>query len=241
MIRRSEASTVADVLRDLLAAADSGRATALQRFFRTGVGEYGEGDRFLGITVPRLRTLARKHAELGLEGCRTLLASPDHEARLLALLILCRAYERGDDAARNAVYRLYLESTARVNNWDLVDCSAPHIVGRHLETRSRTILRRLARSESLWERRIAMVATQRLIRHGEFDDALAVADLLLEDEHDLIHKAVGWMLREVGKRDRKVEEAFLRPRYARMPRTMLRYAIEHFPEPLRQRYLRGEA
>lgn len=157
----------------------------------------------------------------------------------IALLILCRAYERGGEAARRTIYRLYLDHTDRINSWDLVDCSAPSIVGRHLETRSRAVLRRLARSASLWERRIAMVATHRLIRNGEFDDALAVADLLLADEHDLIHKAVGWMLREVGKRDRAVEEAFLGPRYARMPRTMLRYAIERFPEPLRRRYLRG--
>jgi 3-methyladenine DNA glycosylase AlkD len=186
-----------------------------------------------------LRALAREHAGLDLAGCGTLLASADHEARLLALLILVGAYPTAEPPGRSAIYRLYLDSTARINNWDLVDASAPNIVGRHLEERSRAPLRRLARSRSLWERRIAIVATLRFIRQEDFGDTLAVADLLLHDAHDLIHKATGWMLREVGKRDRAALEAFLRPRYASMPRTMLRYAIERFPEPLRLRYLRG--
>src|SRR5688500_5369421 len=200
------------VLRELESLGDPAGAAGAQRYFKTGPGQYGARDRFLGVRAAPLR----------------------------ALLILGRAYPRADEAMLNEIYRLYLDSTDRINNWDLVDCSAPHIVGRHLEDRSRAVLPRLARSESIWERRIAILATQHFVRGGEFDDTLRIADLLLEDDHDLIHKAVGWMLREVGSRDRAVEEAFLRTRYRRMPRTMLRYAIEKFPEPLRKRYLRGE-
>jgi 3-methyladenine DNA glycosylase AlkD len=169
-----------------------------------------------------------------------LLRSPYHEARVLALLVLVRKCERADDALLSKVYALYLANTSYVNNWDLVDASAPGIVGRYLSDRDRSVLLDLARSESVWERRIAIIATLYFIRHRELDDTLRVADVLLNDQHDLIHKAVGWMLREVGKRDRAAEESFLRTRHARMPRTMLRYAIEKFPEPLRQRYLRGD-
>jgi 3-methyladenine DNA glycosylase AlkD len=234
------ATTLAGVRRDLAHHADPVQAEFCLRFFRTGPGEYGEGDRFLGIRAPELRALAKKHAGLDLKGCASLLRSRDHEARLLALLILGNAYPRADEETQEAIYRLYLDSTEHINNWDLVDCSAPHILGRHLEGRSRATLTKLARSKSLWERRIAMLATQHFIRQGDFADALRIADILLADPHDLIHKAVGWMLREVGNRDRPAEEAFLQPRYDRMPRTMLRYAIEKFPEPLRLRYLRGE-
>jgi 3-methyladenine DNA glycosylase AlkD len=171
-----------------------------------------------------------------LRDVEALLQSPWHEARLLALLILVRQYTRMSNA-RGAIYRLYLRNTHRVNNWDLVDLSAGQIVGAHLAERDRATLHLLARSRSLWERRIAIIATGIYIRRGEFGPTLRIARLLLEDPHDLIHKAVGWMLREVGKRDREAEEAFLR-RYAhRMPRTMLRYAIERFPERLRRRYL----
>ena len=231
--------TARAALADLRASASAVRAAGAQRYFRTGIGEYGEGDHFLGVVLPDLRRLARKHAHLSLADCRALLASRHHEARLLALLVMGQAYEHGGERERAAIYRLYLDSTDRINNWDLVDCSAPQVVGRHLLERSRAPLRRLARSKSLWERRIAIVATHRFIRNDEFEDTLAIADLLLHDEHDLIHKATGWMLREVGKRDRAALERFLKPRYAGMPRTMLRYAIERFPERLRQRYLRG--
>ena len=234
------APTSSAVLRELEALGDPADAAGAQRYFKTGPGQYGQGDRFLGIRAAPLRALARKHTGLGVRGCHALLRSGWHEARLLALLILARVYDRGDEETRNAIYRLYLDNTDRINNWDLVDCSAPHIVGRHLEDRSRAILARMARSESLWERRIAILATQHFIRAGDFTDTFRIADLLLEDEHDLIHKAVGWMLREVGNRDLAAEQAFLRTRYRRMPRTMLRYAIEKFPEPLRKRYLRGE-
>lgn len=220
--------------------ADPDDAAFLQRYFKTRPGEYGAGDRFLGIRVPVLRKLARQHQSLDIDHCRQLLRSPYHEARLLALLILVRMYDRGDSGARTAIYTMYLDNTDRVNNWDLVDSSAPHIVGRHLEDRDRAVLLDLARSASVWERRIAIMSTQHFIRNHDFQDTLRIADMLLTDEHPLIHKAVGWMLREVGNRDRDVEERFLLSRYRRMPRTMLRYAIEKFPPPLRQRYLRGE-
>lgn len=221
--------------------ADAEIAAHSVRFFKTGPGDYGEGDRFLGIRVPVLRKLARKHQELDLLDCRRLLRSPYHEARLLALLILVRAYDRSkDEEKRDAIYRLYLDHTAYINSWDLVDTSAEHIVGRHLAERDRSVLYELARSPSLWERRIAIMATFHYIKLGSFEETLRLAEVLLTDPHDLIHKAVGWMLREVGNRDQAVAEAFLRPRYHKMPRTMLRYAIEKYPEELRQQYLHGE-
>lgn len=225
---------------DLRALGDPEDAAFLQRFFKTGPGEYGEGDRFLGIRVPVLRKLARTHHTLPIADCLELLHCPIHEARLLGLLILGRAYERGDESLREAIYTLYLDNTTYVNNWDLVDASAAQIVGRHLQDGDTSVLSRLARSELLWDRRIAIIATFHFIKAGAFDGTLQIAALLLRDEHDLIHKAVGWMLREVGKRDHEVAERFLRTHYRQMPRTMLRYAIERFPSGLRQRFLRGE-
>jgi 3-methyladenine DNA glycosylase AlkD len=229
-----------EIEKELRRLGDPDTASFLARFFKSGPGEYGEGDRFLGIRVPVLRKLAKKHRSLDLAGCRVLLVSQWHEARLLALLLLVQAYDRGDAAQREAIYRLYLDHTDRVNNWDLVDSSAEHIVGRHLEGREKAVLRDLARSPSLWERRIAIMATFRYVKAGAFDETLCIADLLLDDAHDLIHKAVGWMLREIGKRDRAAAETFLRPRCRTMPRTMLRYAIERYPEELRRRYLHGD-
>src|SRR5690606_36575192 len=231
---------VEEIEKELRELGDPEVAAFLARFFKTGPGEYGEGDRFLGIRVPVLRKLARKHRSLELSDCRALLVSPYHEARVLALLILVRAYDRGDEERRDAIYRLYLDHAAHVNNWDLVDCSAEHIVGRHLEAGDKMVLYGLARSSSVWERRIAIMATFCYVKAGYFEATLRIADMLLLDPHDLIHQRVGWMLREVGKRDRAAAEAFLRPRYRRMPRTILRYAFERYPEDLRQRYLRGE-
>jgi 3-methyladenine DNA glycosylase AlkD len=235
---------------ELIALGDPDDAAFLSRYFKTGPGEYGEGDRFLGIRVPALRRLARAHEDLPLGSVRSLLHSRWHEARLLALLILVRAYQRADrrnDRSTCAqIYRLYLANTEGVNNWDLADLSAPGIVGAHLLRNDRrraagapTRLVGLARSRNVWRRRIAVLATLPFIRAGDYGPTLAIADLLLEDRHDLIHKAVGWMLREVGKRDRAVQERFLKPRYARMPRTMLRYAIEKFPASRRRGYLAG--
>jgi 3-methyladenine DNA glycosylase AlkD len=217
--------------------ANRGRASFLLRFFKTGPGEYAEGDRFLGIRVPNARRVAGEFRSLPLEDLRELLRSKWHEERFLALVILTQRYPRASGPERDAIYRLYLESTARINNWDLVDVSAAQIVGAHLIDRSRAPLHRLAKSRSVWERRIAIIATQQFIRRGEFEDTLAIVKSLLSDPHDLIHKAAGWMLREVGKRDRAVLERFLDRNAARMPRTMLRYAIERFPPALRKKYL----
>jgi 3-methyladenine DNA glycosylase AlkD len=225
---------------ELRAAANPADAQVLQRFFKTGPGEYGQGDRFLGVRVPVVRRLVRAHDELSLHDCAALLRSELHEERLLALLLLVRRYQRGDEAQRETVYRLYMESADHVDNWDLVDASAAEIVGAHLLERDRSPLTALAESPSLWERRIAIIATLHFIRRGDFGSTLRIAELLLGDRHDLIHKAVGWMLREVGNRDLAAEEAFLRAHCRGMPRTMLRYAIEKLPEPLRQRYLRGD-
>ncbi|NNF56676.1 MAG: DNA alkylation repair protein [Rhodothermaceae bacterium] len=236
------APTAAAALNALHTRADPDKACHALRFFKTGPGEYGEGDQFLGIRMPPLRDLARTFQPLPLGEIRGLLTSPWHEARMLALLVMVRQYKaaRRDPAARDTLHRLYLDHTAHVNNWDLVDSSAPHLVGAHLRPDDRALLDRLAASSLLWDRRIAIIATFSFIRQGEFGDAFRIAEMLLADEHDLIHKAVGWMLREVGKRSQEAEESFLRMHYARMPRTMLRYAIERFPEPLRQAYLHGQ-
>lgn len=234
-----KAPTLASVRKALRAAGDPNDASFQQRYFKTGKGEYGEGDRFLGIRVPVVRRFAREFRALSLSDTETLLHEPWHEARLLALLLLVDRYERGDAAERNAIYALYLKNTAHINNWDLVDSSAPSIVGAHLATRSRARLDRLARSRSVWERRIAVIATLCFIGRNEFDDTLRIAALLLNDDHDLIHKAVGWMLREVGKRDAGKLETFLDEHSRQMPRTMLRYAVERMPPPRRRHYMAG--
>lgn len=229
-----DAETIRQTLRQL---GDPAIAAHAQRFFKTGPGEYGEGDRFLGIRIPVLRRLIPHHRQTPLEAIGEVLRSPWHEERLFALLLMVARFGKSDRDGRAAVFASYMEHTAHINNWDLVDCSAPQIVGAFLADRERSLLRDLARSSSLWERRIAILATFHFIRHNDFDDCLAIAALLLADRHDLIHKAVGWMLREVGKRDQATAEAFLRRHCPTMPRTMLRSAIERFPEPLRQAYL----
>ncbi len=210
-----------------------------QRFFKTGPGEYGEGDVFLGVRVPELRKLVKQYPDAGLKEARQLLTSPIHEERLLALLILVRDFSRENDGAKKRIYEFYLAKTRYINNWDLVDSSAEHIVGAFLMDKDKAPLHQLARSDSLWDRRIAIMATFHFIKHMAFSETLKISKILLQDEHDLIHKAVGWMLREIGKRDMQTEEKFLKSRYGRMPRTMLRYAIEKFPETKRQRYLKG--
>lgn len=214
-------------------------AAFLQRFFKTGKGEYGEGDRFLGIRVPDVRKVARDFSGLPLSDCEKLLASPYNEERLLALVVLSNRFKKAPQE-RAAIARLYLRSLRRVNNWNLVDTSAPDILGAWLEDRSRTPLRKLARSRSLWDRRVAILSTFHFIRAGEFSDTLDLTRLLLNDPEDLMHKACGWMLREIGKRDSRALETFLRKHCREMPRTMLRYAIERLPEAKRQAYLKGK-
>jgi 3-methyladenine DNA glycosylase AlkD len=222
----------------LAASANPGDVPVLQRFFKTGPDEYAEGDLFIGVRVPATRAVLRRCGAIAQAKILALLHSPIHEERLLALLLWVRDFERGDSLRQQAIYRSYLANTEHVNNWDLVDVSAYPIVGGWLLTRSRAPLARLAGSSNFWERRIAVLATFRFIKQGESADTLALAERLLEDPHELIHKAVGWMLREVGKRvDTKVLEAFLDAHANRMPRTMLRYAIERLPERKRRGYL----
>jgi 3-methyladenine DNA glycosylase AlkD len=228
------------IQRELRALASLETATIQQGFFKTGKGQYGEGDVFLGIKVPVLRALAKQQRDAGLDDVQRLLDSKYHEERVFALLLLMQFYPRADDAGKQAAFDLYLGNTHRINNWDLVDISASHIVGKHLEDRPRKVLQRMAKSASLWKRRIAIIATFHFIRLNDFTDTLRIATTLLQDEHDLMHKAVGWMLREVGKRDLAAEETFLKTHYRAMPRTMLRYAIERFPEQKRKNYLYGK-
>jgi 3-methyladenine DNA glycosylase AlkD len=212
----------------------------LRSFFKTGSGQYGEGDVFIGIKVPPLRRLAAEFQDASLQTVKGLLASKIHEERTLALMILVRKFVRADERAKQAIYKFYLRHLRYINNWDLVDGSAPYIVGPYLLNRDRKPLYGLARSSSLWERRIAILSTFYFIREDDFRDALKISELLLQDEHDLIHKAVGWMLREIGNRNRAAEESFLKKHYLKMPRTMLRYATERFPESKRQKYLSGK-
>jgi 3-methyladenine DNA glycosylase AlkD len=217
--------------------ADPAIARSAQRFFKTGPGEYGAGDRFLGIRVPQLRKLVRAFQAATLPIVTKLLQSAWHEERLFALLLLARQYEAGDPATRTRIAKLYLAKRRYVNNWDLVDSSAHLILGPHLQLADRRLLDKFARSRNLWERRIAMLATLCYIRQRDHGDALRIARLLLDDREDLIHKAVGWMLREVGNRDPAVERRFLDAHAAQMPRTMLRYAIEKFPARERAKYM----
>jgi len=225
---------------DLLQLANEQIAEHSQRFFKTGKGEYGEGDIFLGIRVPVLRKLVKKYRGISIaEVCR-LLHSKFHEERLLAVLMLVQLFKSGDEGEQKLIYDLYLENTGFINNWDIVDISASNIVGAHLYEKDKDPLYDLVQSKNMWERRISIIATFYFIRQNEFDDTLKIAEILLNDEEDLIQKAVGWMLREVGKREIVSEKEFLQEHYKKMPRTMLRYAIEKFPETSRKMYLRGE-
>ena len=213
------------------------KAKVLQRFFKTGKGEYGEGDIFLGITVPEQRKIAKKFLDLELDEIQKILNSKIHEKRLITLLILIEKYKKADEKGKEKIFNFYLKNTKNINNWDLVDLSAPNIIGDFLLDKDRKILYKLAKSEDLWERRISILATLAFIRKNQFQDTLKISEILLHDKHDLIHKAVGWMLRETGKRNKEIEEEFLRIWRKKMPRTMLRYAIEKFPEEERKRFL----
>ena len=235
--------TVEKLKATLIELADPSIAEHSQRFFKTGEGEYGEGDKFLGIRVPVLRNLAKQYRAIALHDIQQLLKSEFHEQRLFALLLLVQKFSKGDVRERTSIYTLYLANTRYINNWDLVDSSAYQIMGVYLADTGKAIqqqiLSNLAKSDNLWERRIAIMATFHFIRNKQFEMTLMLSRMLLNDKEDLIHKAVGWMLREIGKRDRVTEKEFLQAHYKTMPRTMLRYAIEKFPDAERKRYLAG--
>ncbi len=233
--------TASFIIDELQSVASTEKAAHLSRFFKTGPGEYGEGDRFLGIPVPLTRNIAKANIDTPLEELQILLHSPWHEARLCTLLILVERFKKKKttDEERCNIYQFYLKNTRHCNNWDLVDLSCPTIVGGYLlHQPDRSLLYRLAESDNLWEQRIAIVSTIALIRHDQFDDTLALSRKLMNHKHDLMHKAVGWMLREIGKRNRDVLSEFLDEYATRLPRTALRYAIEHYPEEERQAFLR---
>lgn len=228
------------ILRELDAAADSGKAVQLARFFKTGPGEYGEGDRFLGITVPVQRAVAKKYRDTDFESLHRLLSSPWHEHRLTALLITVFKFESSrTEEEKKACIDFYISHTDYINNWDLVDLSCYKLLGKWMEGKDRSLLYQWACSSHLWRQRISIVTCMHFVRQGDFTDCLSIADILLRHPHDLIHKAVGWLLRETGKKDEKVLIDFLQTRYRIMPRTMLRYAIERFPEKTRKNYLRN--
>ncbi len=215
------------------------KAKTLQRFFKTGVGEYGEGDIFLGVTVPQTREIVKEFwRETPLAEVQELLNSGIHEERLTGLLILVAKYQKSDEEHRKLIYNFYLQNTRNVNNWDLVDLTAPNIVGNFLLDKNRKILYKLAKSKNLWERRIAVVSCFAFIRNNDFKDTLKLSEILLGDKEDLIHKAAGWMLREIGKRDVSVLKNFLEQHCKNMPRTMLRYSIEKFDEEKRKYFLK---
>ena len=232
--------TIQQIKKRLKQLANKEKAEILQRFFKTGPGEYGEGDVFIGVKVPDLRKVAKDFRDIAIKDVIILLESAIHEERLLALLILVSKYVKGNEVAKKEIYKLYLNKTKFINNWDLVDVTAQHIVGDYLMDKNKAPLYSLVRSEDLWERRIAIMATFYFIRNERYEDTLKIAKILLSDKEDLIHKAVGWMLREIGKKNMVAEEAFLKQHYKKMPRTMLRYAIEKFPEPKRKQYLKGK-
>lgn len=231
--------TINNLRKDLEKIANPAKAKILARFFKTGKGEYGEGDVFLGITVPKSRELARKYSSLSLKENKKLLKSKIHEERMIALLLLIYKFKTGDEIIKSNIYQFYLANTKYINNWDLVDLSAPFVMGNYLLDKDKDILIKLAKSKDLWERRIAIMCTLTFIRFKkDYRWTFKVAEILIKDPHDLIHKAVGWMLREAGKNiSQEIEEEFLKKYYLKMPRTMLRYAIERLPEKLRKEYL----
>jgi 3-methyladenine DNA glycosylase AlkD len=218
---------------------DSERAEHSKRFFKTGKGEYGEGDVFYGLSMPEQRLLVKKYwNNIGPQDIQILLNSAVHEERMIGLLILIKKYEK-NEIARKLIFDMYIENVNNINNWDLIDVTTPKIVGNYLIDKDKKILYEFARSDNLWKKRIAVLATFWFIKYNQFEDSLKIAEILLQDKHDLIHKAVGWMLREVGKRDEKILKDFLKKYYRDMPRTMLRYAIEKFDEKTRKKYLNG--
>jgi 3-methyladenine DNA glycosylase AlkD len=228
------------LIKELQEASNPEQAKLLQRYFKTGPGEYGEGDIFLGIKVPVTRSIALKYSGMNLKNIEILLKSKIHEYRFAALEILVDKFKKSEDKTRGDIVNFYLKNTRYINNWDLVDTSAPYIIGEFLIDKKRDILYKLAESKDLWEKRISIISTFAFIRESDFKDSLRLAEILLGDSHDLIHKAVGWVLREVGKKDESVLKDFLKKHHKDMPRTTLRYAIERFDEDERKRYLEGK-
>ncbi len=232
--------TVKNIQRKLQQLGNRKTADALRRFFKTGPGEYGEGDVFIGVRVPELRKLVKEYPDITIKEVMQLLNSTIHEERFFALLMLINKFSKGNETVKKRIYELYLQHTKFINSWDLVDGSAHHIVGAFLMDKNKEPVYRLAKSKNLWERRIAILSTFHFIKHDNYLETLKISKILLTDDQDLIHKAVGWMLREIGKRHMSTEEIFLKKYHKRMPRTMLRYAIEKFPESKRQKYLKGK-
>lgn len=231
--------SIAALRKEIKSVSNPEKAKFLQRFFKTGKGEYAEGDIFLGIVVPVQRQIAKKYKTLSFDDLQRLITSKYHEERLIALLILVERFKKADEKEKEEIVKFYLDNRKGINNWDLVDLSAPKILGEHLLDKDRNILYNFAKSNDLWEKRIAVLSTFTFIKNNDFNDAQKIYEALITDKHDLIHKAVGWMLRELGKIDIKTEEEFLKKYYKTMPRTMLRYAIEKFPEKKRAAYLKG--
>lgn len=222
------------ILTELKALGSKEKREMLPRFFKTGKGEYGEGDKFLGVTVPLTRSVAKKHKDMPLQDVAQLITSEWHEVRLCALCILTLKFKKANEAQRKEIFNFYLSHTEYINNWDLVDLSTYNIVGTYLLDKPREILYRLAESSSLWENRIAIVSTYAFIRQGDLEDTYNLAVKMMQHPHDLMHKAIGWMLREAGKRDEQRLQRFVMQHRKQMPRTMLRYAIEKFPEAIRK-------
>ncbi len=242
-------SSLSQLKKELKKLSNPKQAEILQRFFKTGKGEYGEGDIFLGIKVPVQRKVAAKFQNLSLKDIEKLLESKIHEHRMIALFILIKKHEKADECEKKTILNFYLKNIKNINNWDLVDLSAPKIVGDYLMKKLKEgdpahnyvlgrLLCKLAKSNNLWKKRVAIISTWTFIKNNEFSETLKISKILIADKHDLIHKAVGWMLREIGKRDQKTEEKFLKKYYLKMPRTMLRYAIERFDENKRKFYLK---
>ncbi len=232
---------IKQLIKDLQEASSEERSKTSQRFFKTGKGEYGEGDIFIGLTMPDLRRISGKYTNLNLVKVQELLNSKIHEHRMSALVILVNKYKKGNEREKENIFGFYLKNAKKINNWDLVDISCPNIVGEFLyrNKEHRKILYELARSDNLWEKRISMVSMLYFIKYGDFEDPLALAEILLEERYDLMHKAVGWILREIGKKDVDVLKKFLKYHYKNIPRTTLRYSIERFPEEERKKYLLG--
>lgn len=229
------------IQKDLRSLAKPDKISIYKNFFKTGKGEYGEGDEFIGVTVPDTRKVAKDNLDISFKDLELLLKSKIHEDRMCALLVLVYKFEKAEsEAEKKEIIDFYIKNHLSGNNWDLIDCVADKLLGKWLIDKDKSILYKYAESTNLWERRIAVISTFNFIKNNQFMDTLKISEILLEDKHDLIHKAVGWMLREIGKRDLKILENFLKQHYKQMPRTMLRYSIERFPEKIRKAYLKGE-